>query len=131
MSAITLILASLSLLLCACTVHPFTYRDATREVASLGGSIMTKSKSESAYLEKPDGTKMSYTVSGKNETSVPNTLIGAELATGLSEIQAGVTNTTTAAGVSTAKISAGKAVKINASDNALKAAQIEAAAVPQ
>lgn len=122
MKPIVIILSALAL--CACTVHPFTYRDASRDIASLGGSIMTKSKTESATLTKPDGTTMSYTSNGKNEVSVPNNMIAAGLATDLAGIQAGVTNTSTAADVSKAKISAGSAVKINASDNALKAAEI-------
>lgn len=117
----------------ACSTKPFVIEVAGKpatakkaekpplKITSLGFSILTKSKHETAYVELPDGTKMSSTVSGKNEVSVPNTYLNWQGAEALANIAAGVTNTATAArvsetgiaaDVSKAKIDADKTVKL-------------------
>jgi hypothetical protein len=60
-------IASLS----GCTLQPFTYKDQKREIASLGGSILTKSKNQTSRIVQPDGTVIESSIEGKNETSVP------------------------------------------------------------
>lgn len=115
------------LMLCvtSCTLHPVIYkgRDGAH-VVSLGGSVMTKSKTETASLSLPDGTTMSYSTTGKNETSVPNALIAGSVATSLADTQAVTDQAASAAAVKTTKIKSAEAIKINASNNALEAAKI-------
>lgn len=63
----------------SCTVHPFTYTNPKTggEVASLGGSILTKSKKENAFMKKGDFV-MGYNIEGKNEVSLPVNYIWAK-----------------------------------------------------
>lgn len=61
------------LLLPACTVRP-TIRDASGNMATLGGSIFSKSSSETASYSGPLGT-MSYTDFGKDETVIPGKVV--------------------------------------------------------
>lgn len=126
-----LCLASLALLtLVSCTVKPFTVTtratvDAPEKTyRSLGGSILTKAKTEMASMTLPDGTSMSYYVTGKSEVSVPNAYIAGQVTESLADIAAGVSNASTAADVSKAQISADQAVKITESNNALEAAKL-------
>lgn len=58
------------MLCCSCSVNPLvvTKADGTT-IASLGGSFFTKSKAEFGEIIKPDGTKIAYGKTGKNETS--------------------------------------------------------------
>lgn len=91
----------------ACTINPTLYTDAKgRDVVTLGGSLLTKVKAESASITRPDGTTLSFTRSGKNEVSVPNAYIAGQVAEGLADIAAGVSNVKTAADVSKAGIAA-------------------------
>jgi hypothetical protein len=131
-----------ALLLSACSTKPFVLRmegtPATETkpakrpvmVASLGWSIGTKSKEESGSLELPDGTKMSYSVSGKNEVAIPNAYIAGQTAEALGAIAAGVTNAQTAAGVTNAQTAADQAVKIQQSKDAVEIAKIPVEAAP-
>lgn len=57
------------LTLTACTVRP-TVRNAAGDMATLGGSIFTKSSSETAYYKGPLG-EMGYADFGKDETVIP------------------------------------------------------------
>jgi hypothetical protein len=73
-----------------CTVKPFTYASPKgASIASLGGSLMTKSAEEYASIERPDGTKMVHHVRDKDETVVPNSYIGYKTLTGLADIANG------------------------------------------
>ena len=60
------------MLLCipSCTLHPFV-RDASGSVASLGGSIFSKSDNETAYYKGPLG-ELGYASTKKDETVVPS-----------------------------------------------------------
>ena len=102
------------------------------QIASLGFSILTKSKEETASMELPGGIKMSHSISGKNEVSVPNTLITSQALEAMSAISAGVANTTTKAGVDKAQISATQAVEIQQSRAAVEISKhaVEAAPAP-
>lgn len=64
--------------LTSCTLNPFTVTksDGT-EIASLGGSVFTKSKAESGEIVKPDGTRLAYSRTGKNETTGITTSVAA------------------------------------------------------
>lgn len=116
-------------MLASCTMNPTLYKDAKgRDVVTLGGSLLTKVKAESASITRPDGTVLTYTRSGKNEVSVPNAYIAGQVAESLAGIAAEVTNVKTAADVSKVgiaadvsktKIEADKAVEL------LKAAPVE------
>ena len=79
-----LILALASILLfmfTACTMNPTLYKDAKgRDVVTLGGSLLTKVKTESASITRPDGTVLTYNRTGKNEVSVPNAYIAGQVA---------------------------------------------------
>lgn len=100
-------LALCLLLLSSCTINPTLYTDAKgRDVVTLGGSILTKVKAESASIARPDGTTLSFTRSGKNEVSVPNAYIAGQVAEGLADIAAGVSSTSIAAEVSKAGMAA-------------------------
>lgn len=70
--------ACIALLVSSCTIHPFAYTNPKTggEVASLGASLLTKSKSENAFMKKGDMV-MGYNIEGKSEVSVPNTWIWA------------------------------------------------------
>jgi hypothetical protein len=134
------ILAALAIFLVSCSTKPFIVeiqgKPATAEKAekppmkifSLGFSILTKSKTETAAVELPDGTRMSHSVTGKNEVSVPNSYIAGQVTENLADIAAGVTNTTTAAGVSKASISADVSktqIEADKAVNLLKAAPVQ------
>lgn len=120
---LTSTLLAIVTLLSGCSLRPFVYTSDRFAIVSLGGSLATKSDVESATLTKGD-LSMIYTVTKKDETAVPKAFIAAELATNLADIQAGVTKAGTTADVAKSKISAGKAVKITRSNNALEAAKI-------
>lgn len=120
----TILLLSL-LCLTSCTLHPLIYTNPQgANIVSLGGSVMTKSKTESASLTLADGTTMSYSTTGKNETTVPTAIIAGSVATSLADTQAVTDQADTAAAVRTTKIKSAEAIKINASNNALEAAKI-------
>lgn len=113
----------------SCTVHPFTYANAQSgsQVASLGGSLLTKTKGESAYLEKGD-LKMGYNMQGKSETSVPNTLIWGSA---LSSIAGDVANSVNAATASKEAMNAtNAATQVELAKEATKAAEAAAVVVP-
>lgn len=116
----------------SCTVKPFIVTQGAnserpeRVLTSLGGSILTKSKTELASITLPDGTTLSHYVTGKNETSVPNAYIAGQVTEALGEMAAGVSNTGTAAEVSKAQITATQAVDIQKSKDAVEAARIAA-----
>ena len=61
------------LILPACTVRP-TVRNAAGDMATLGGSIFTKSSSETAYYKGPLG-EMGYSDLGKDETVIPGKIV--------------------------------------------------------
>jgi len=64
--------------LCSCTVRPFvSSTQSGTEIASLGGSFLTRSKAEFGEIVKPDGTKISYGMTGKNESSVVTSSVSA------------------------------------------------------
>ena len=67
----------------ACSIHPFTYTGSNVNIASLGGSLMTKNVSENSSVTKPDGTVITYNSVGKDETAVPNKFISVAGNTGL------------------------------------------------
>lgn len=59
----------LALLLASCTVEPTLYRDSKgREVASLGGSLFTKSTAKELTITKADGTVITSRTQGVDET---------------------------------------------------------------
>ena len=78
--------AACALALASCTVKPFVM-DSPKgtSIASLGGSLMTKSKEEFASLKRADGTEMTSYIVGKDETIVPNAYIGYKTITGLAD----------------------------------------------
>lgn len=109
----------------ACTVKPFavtTTKGSTYR--SLGGSIMTKAKTELASMTLPDGTTMSYSTTGKNEVSVPNAVIAGSVAETLSGDWLASDTAATAAEVSKTQITADKVIKVTDSNNAVKTAEI-------
>ena len=58
-----------ALSLTACTVEPFTYKDSKgREVASLGGGILRKSKARNLSITKSDGTVIKADTTEEDET---------------------------------------------------------------
>jgi hypothetical protein len=65
-------LASWALLLplaVSCTLHPTIYKDSTgRDVASLGASLWTRSKSQTLAITRPDGTRIESRSEGSDET---------------------------------------------------------------
>jgi len=61
------IITFISVLLCSCTVHPFS----NGKVTSLGGSVFTKADAEYARATTPDGTTLEYGMTRKDETVVP------------------------------------------------------------
>lgn len=73
--------SALCLLLPSCTVGPFI-KDSSGNVASLGGSIFSKSDEEQAYYEGPLG-KLGYASKKKDETSVPKAAITGHTVLGL------------------------------------------------
>lgn len=83
----TLLLAICYSLVC-CTSGPFLVKTPSGGMyAGTGVSIFTKSASETASLTLADGTTMTHTVNGKDETRVPaimaNAAISAHGATAL------------------------------------------------
>lgn len=109
----------------ACTVKPFTVTTGKGSTyRSLGGSIMTKSKTELASMTLPDGTTMSYSTTGKNEVSVPNAVIAGSVAETLSGDWLASDTAATAAEVSKTQITADKVIKVTDSNNAVKTAKI-------
>ncbi len=62
-------------LLSGCTIDPFVVTKSTASgplvIRSLGSSLLTRAKLETASLTSPDGTTMSYTRAGKTETAAP------------------------------------------------------------
>lgn len=109
----------------ACTVKPFTVTTTKGSTyRSLGGSIMTKAKTEIAAMTLPDGTTMSYSTTGKNEVSVPNAVVAGSVAETLSGDWLASDTAATAAEVSKTQIAADKIIKVTDSNNAVKTAEI-------
>lgn len=114
MKIVSLILASF--LLVSCTVNPFVSTTANgTQIASLGGSIFTKSKSESGEIVKPDGTRIAFTRTGKNETGGVTSSIASyaagKVAEAWADSRAAVDNAKTAAEVAKAKDASAAAVE--------------------
>lgn len=64
--------------LASCTVNPFVSTSANgTKIASLGGSVFTKAKMEAGEIVQADGTRLSYTRTGKNETTGITTSVAA------------------------------------------------------
>lgn len=62
----------------SCTLNPFTaVRADGTKIASLGGSVFTKAKAESGEIVQADGTRLSYSRTGKNETTGITTSVAA------------------------------------------------------
>lgn len=109
----------------ACTMNPTLYKDAKgRDVVTLGGSLLTKVKTESASITRPDGTVLTYNRTGKNEVSVPNAVIAGSVAETLSGDWLASDTAATAAEVSKTQINAEKLIKVTDSNNAVKTAEI-------
>lgn len=113
-----------------CTVKPFIVSTAPTATApaktynSLGGSIFTKAKAETASMTLPDGTQMSYSVTNKSEVAVPNAVIAGSVAEAISSDLLSSDTAATAAEVTKSQISATEAIEITKSNNALEAAKI-------
>lgn len=77
LQAIVAIITLHSLAFCAvsCTVHPIVTESAGKVTVSMGGSILTSTVSEIAQVTTRDGTTVTYSITGKDETAVPKTLI--------------------------------------------------------
>ena len=77
-SAMQVMMLAMMLFLASCSVNPFvlTKADGT-EVASLGVSVFTKSKTESGRITRPDGSVLEYSKTGKNETTGITTSVAA------------------------------------------------------
>lgn len=124
-----LLIAALSFSMISCSIHPFTYTNPQTggNVASLGASVLTKTKGESAYMEKGD-MKMGYTITGKSEVSVPNTLIwGSALSSVASDAAASYT-AKTASNEATALAATSAAKDVELAKIAAKAAAAKEAA---
>jgi hypothetical protein len=68
------ILSFVCLALCQCSIEPVVYSDAKgREVAWLGGSVLTKSKGLERRIVRADGTVLESKTAERNETAVPVT----------------------------------------------------------
>lgn len=71
-------LIAVSLILASCTIKPFVVKTAQgNEIASLGGSVATKSDFEVASIRRADGTVISYETGRHDETVVPSNYIKA------------------------------------------------------
>lgn len=110
------LLLCLAALLSSCTVNPFVSTTSNgTQIASLGGSIFTKSKTESGEIVKPDGTRIAYTRTGKNETGGVTSSIASYAAGKVAEAwvdsRAAVDNAKTAAEVAKAKDASAAAVE--------------------
>lgn len=107
----------LACLPCSCTIRP-TVRDAQGNLATLGGSFLSRSKSETAYYKGPLG-EMGYSDTEKDETVVPATYIKGDVIKSLSGDMLSAHNTTNATtqtigaqGVQKTQINATKAVDL-------------------
>ena len=66
------ILTALLLFITSCNVRPFSsVRADGTTIYSLGGSVLTKSKISYASITLPDGSKMEYNETGKDEVAGP------------------------------------------------------------
>lgn len=71
-------LIAVSLLFASCTIKPFVVKTAQgNEIASLGGSVATKSDFEVASIRRADGAVISYETGRHDETVVPSNYIKA------------------------------------------------------
>lgn len=67
-------LTFLCLALCQCSIEPVVYADDKgRDVAWLGGSLLTKSKGMERRIVRADGTVLESKTAERNETAVPVT----------------------------------------------------------
>ena len=99
--------------LCSCTISPVVYTDAKgRDVAWLGGSLVTKSKEQFASITRPDGTVITHQIVGKDETAVPRYWVQAQAAEAIAGIAGSVSKN--AANNETARVVSGDAVKTTA-----------------
>jgi hypothetical protein len=127
----SLLVAALSFSMISCIIHPFAYTNPQTggNVASLGASMLTKSKGESAYMKKGE-LEMGYSITGKSEVSVPNTLIwGAALSSAVSDAAASYT-AKTAADEATALAATQSATQVSLAKIAAKQAAAAAKVVP-
>ena len=68
------IVTFLCLALCQCSIEPVVYSDVKgRDVAWLGGSLLTKSKGMERRIVRADGTVLESKTGERNETAVPVT----------------------------------------------------------
>lgn len=73
-----ILLIAASLLFASCTIKPFVVKTAQgNEIASLGGSVATKSDFEVASIRRADGAVISYETGRHDETVVPSNYIKA------------------------------------------------------
>ena len=73
-----ILLIAASLLFASCTIKPFVVKTAQgNEIASLGGSVATKSDFEVASIRRVDGAVISYETGRHDETVVPSNYIKA------------------------------------------------------
>ena len=124
---LALLMSILTLLLTSCSIAPVVYTDAKgRDVAWLGGSLVTRSKDHMASITRPDGTVISTRTVGKDETAVPRYWVQAQAAEAIAGIAGSVSKN--AANNATARVASNDAVRSTAITAPL-AAQTEQARI--
>jgi len=88
----------------SCNIRPFTYTDARGNTTkSLGGSVLTKATESIASITSPDGSVISFSERGKDETSGALALARTWSAVKVADFLKQSTNAKTAADASVTK----------------------------